>query len=367
DFTITTQEDTEFLDEVDIENVELKTSYKPVPRYKVEIVKEVVGKDINPNPEYISNIKKSKPVAIVAGYIKKIERREFIRKSGKYEGQPKALYSIQLQDEKGKMDCVYFSSKSNEKVMDSLEEFMYVLLQGEVKPNYMGKLSLNIKKIALATKVEKEVEIKPSKINYNADGSVVKIENLSSLKQDNMFSNENIYNDKIMGKTIVVFDLETTGLDFDNDQITEIGAVKIVDGKIKEKFSTFVKPTIHIPEQVTEITGITDDMVKDAPPVELVIRDFYNFTRGCVLSGHNILDFDIKFVKRDAKAIGLNFDNPTIDTLLEARRANLGISRFNLGTVVKTLGLTLEGAHRAWNDAYATAQVLLKLNEINRK
>ncbi len=367
DFTIVAQEDAEIFDEVDIENVELKTSYKPVARYKVEIIKEVIGKDINPNPEYIFSIKKPKPVAIIAGYIKKIERREFIRKTGKYAGQPKGLYSIQITDGKGKMDCVYFASKANEKVMESLEETMYVVMQGEVKLNYMNKLSFVIKKLALATEIEKHVENKPVKVNYNEDGSVVKIESLTFMEQDNMFSDGNIYSDKIKGKTIVVFDLETTGLDFDNDQITEIGAVKIVDGQIKEKFSTFVKPTIHIPAHVTEITGITEEMVKDAPPVDLVIRDFFNFTRGCVLSGHNILEFDLKFIKRDGKASGFNFDNPIIDTIVEARRANLGISRFNLSMVVKTLGLTLKGAHRAWNDAYATAQVLLKLNEINRK
>ena len=95
------------------------------------------------------------------------------------------------------------------------------------------------------------------------------------------------------------------------------------------------------------------------------IKDFYDFTRGCVLSGHNVIGFDIKFIRREGESIGLVFDNELIDTLNEARMAKLKITRYNLGTVVKALGLTLEGAHRAWNDAYATAQVLLKLNEVS--
>ena len=84
-----------------------------------------------------------------------------------------------------------------------------------------------------------------------------------------------------------------------------------------------------------------------------------------MLSGHNVIGFDIKFIRREGESVGLVFDNELIDTLNEARMAKLKITRYNLGTVVKALGLTLEGAHRAWNDAYATAQVLLKLNEVS--
>ena len=107
-------------------------------------------------------------------------------------------------------------------------------------------------------------------------------------------------------------------------------------------------------------------MVEDAPPVEAVIAKFYEFTRGCVLSGHNVINFDIKFIKRFGQIQNLIFDNDVIDTMNEARVSRLKISRFNLGTVTKALGIELKDAHRAWNDAFATAQVLLKLNELGK-
>ena len=90
-------------------------------------------------------------------------------------------------------------------------------------------------------------------------------------------------------------------------------------------------------------------------------------TGGAIISGHNIIGFDLKFIKREGENVGLDFDNPTIDTLTEARQARLNTTVYKLGTIAKLLGISLEGAHRAWNDAYATAQVLLKLNELNKK
>ena len=139
-----------------------------------------------------------------------------------------------------------------------------------------------------------------------------------------------------------------------------------IRGNILEKFSTFVRPTKEIPDEVVTLTGITQDMVEDAPSIRHVIKDFYDFTRGTILSGHNAIGFDMKFIRKEGENYGLEFDNEVIDTMKEAQASRkLKISKFNLGAVVKALGLTLEGAHRAWNDAYATAQVLLKLNEVD--
>ncbi len=359
EFVVTVKENGQLVDEVDIENVEMKTTFKAVKRYNVEVVKEFVGKDFVTKPEYLSSIKHPKEGVIVAGFVSKVERRDFVIKKGKREGEQKAYFTFELSDDKGKIDCIYFCPKKYEKPMSALEDFMYVLAQGDARLNKMGKLCLYIEKLALATRLEQEEE-KP-KMEYT--GKVVEIEKLSAMEQDNMFGSRDKYNRKIMGKQIVVFDIETTGLDDQTDQIIELGAVKIDNGNIIEKFSTFVKPTKSIPREVSNLTGITNAMVKNAPPIEFVIRDFYDFTRGCVLSGHNIIGFDIKFIKREGENVGLDFDNDLIDTLNEARVARLKISRFNLGTVTKALGISLEGAHRAWNDAFATAQVLLKLNE----
>lgn len=365
EFSIEIEVDNSLVDDVDIENVEIKATYKPVQRYTVEILKEFVGTGIMPHPEYLSFIKSPKAGVVVAGYLKKIERRDFIRKTGQHAGEPKAYYNFQIEDERGKMDCIYFCPKSKEKDLDALEEAMFLLLHGDVEMSkYTGKLVLKVDKMAWATKAEVEEVFESQKIEKKYEGQVVEIEKLTSLAQDNMFSEPVKYNDTINGKTFVVFDIETTGLDTAKDQITEIGAVKIVDGQISEKFASFIHPTIPIPFEVTQLTGITDAMVADAPPAEAVLRDFHNFTRGAVLCGHNIIGFDLKIVKRMGNEYGYFFDNEVLDTLNLARQSHLRTTNFKLGTIVKYLGLTLEGAHRAWNDAFATAQVLLKLCEV---
>lgn len=363
EFVVNIIENVEIVDDVDIENVSIKTTLKPVQRYKVEIIKDIISKGIVAKPEYISFITQPKTSVVVAGYIKKIERREFVKKTGKNAGKTKAYYNFTIADEKGKLDCIYFSSKANEKVMDVLEEYMYVLLHGDVKKNLQNKLCLYVDKIALASKVESQI-IETQRV---VEGPVVAIEKMSSLEQDSLFEQTDKYNENIMGKTIVVFDVETTGLDPSTDEIIELGAVKLKNGVFVEKFSTFVRPTKQIPYEVVKLTGISQDMVEDAPPIEYVIKEFHEFSKGAVLCGHNLIGFDIKFVRRESQVVGLEFDNQTIDTLNLARTSHLKISKFNLGAVVKALGITLENAHRAWNDAYATAQVLLKLNENKNK
>lgn len=381
EFVVSLKENAQLLDEVDIENVEIKATYKTTKRFKVEVLQQVAGTkfssadwDANKQlvsdgfvenqilkPEFLSNIRSPKSAVYVAGFLKKIERKEFIQKKGKSAGKERTFFSFTLDDGKGKMDGIYFCPSGYVSNMDKLEEAMFVVVQGDVNVNQKtGNLQLLANKIALANPIQEIEEEKPKVF----DECVVLPEKLQATQQDSMFEIKNKYNAKIMGRRIVVFDIETTGLDDSSDQIIELGAVKIENGSIIEKFSTFVKPTKKIPYEVTNLTGITNEMVANAPPIQPVIRDFYNFTRGCVLSGHNVINFDIKFIKREGKTLDLDFDNDLIDTMNEARVARLKISRFNLATVTKALGISLEGAHRAWNDAFATAQVLLKLNQI---
>jgi len=366
EFVVNTVENKDFVDEVDIESVQMKTTYRLPQRYNVQIVEEIVGTGIIPRPEYMSYITAPKINVVVAGFIKKIERKEYVAKKGRSAGETKTLFSFVLADGRGKLECVYYCPRKNIQLMEALEEAMYIVVHGEVKLNYANKLSLTVDKLAIADTVVVPEEVDDVVGLPKTDDKVVEIEKLTALEQDNMFGRQEKYNNKISGKTIVVFDIETTGLDPATDQIIELGAVKIEDGNIVEKFSTFVKPTKKIPFEVVDLTGITNEMVEDAPPIEYVIKEFYDFTRGCVLSGHNVIGFDIKFIRQAGENLGLEFDNELIDTMNEARVARLKISRFNLGTVTKALGISLEGAHRAWNDAFATAQVLLKLNELHK-
>ena len=124
-----------------------------------------------------------------------------------------------------------------------------------------------------------------------------------------------------MIKTYVVFDLETTGLDVENDNIIEIGALKVREGKVTDRFMEFLKPDMPISPMITGITGITNEMVKNARDTKTVIRDFVNFCEDHILVGHNIM-FDYKFMKKYASQYGESFEKKGIDTDRKSTRLN---------------------------------------------
>lgn len=160
--------------------------------------------------------------------------------------------------------------------------------------------------------------------------------------------------------TYVVFDIETTGLSKEKEMITEIGAVKVADGKIIDRFSTFVNPQRPISAEITKLTGITDDMVKDAPTIENVLPEFLKFCEDTVLVAHNA-SFDTGFIRIAAERAGLGELHHTVVDTLELARALLPeLNKHKLDIVCEYLGVTLNGHHRAVNDAEATAEVFIK-------
>ena len=160
--------------------------------------------------------------------------------------------------------------------------------------------------------------------------------------------------------TYVVFDIETTGLSKEKEMITEIGAVKVADGKIIDRFSTFVNPQRPISAEITKLTGITDDMVKDAPTIENVLPEFLKFCEDTVLVAHNA-SFDTGFIRIAAERAGLGELHHTIVDTLELARALLPeLNKHKLDIVCEHLGVTLNGHHRAVNDAEATAEVFIR-------
>ena len=159
---------------------------------------------------------------------------------------------------------------------------------------------------------------------------------------------------------IFFYDLETTGTEIPMDEITEIGAVKVINGRIAESFTTLVKPKQSISELITKITGIDDELVKDAPSIEEVLPDFYKFCDGAVLVAYNI-DFDYKFIDHYGMKMAYKFDNPQIDAMYLARVGVPGLKRFRLKDVVEKLQIPLVNAHRALNDTIATAKVFIEL------
>ena len=160
-----------------------------------------------------------------------------------------------------------------------------------------------------------------------------------------------------------VFDIETTGLEAEKDKITEIGAVKIKNGTVTDAFSTFVNPGIYIPEFITKLTGITDEMVKDAPDTEKALDGFSEFVGGLPVVAHNA-SFDTGFIKYNVKKYGRKFGNAAIDTLQLSRSLFPELGKYKLNIVARHLGVKLENHHRAVDDAGATAHIFIKCMEL---
>lgn len=160
----------------------------------------------------------------------------------------------------------------------------------------------------------------------------------------------------------VLFDIETTGLDTENDQIIEISALKIESGDVADEFSTLVNPGVHIPYMATSINGITDDMVADAPDTKTALKDFLDFAGDAVLTGHNIDRFDLMFIRRDVtNLLGREIRNEHLDTLVIARRFLPHLASRSLESLASFYGISYEGAHRALADCRINYDVFLNL------
>ena len=161
----------------------------------------------------------------------------------------------------------------------------------------------------------------------------------------------------------VVFDLETTGFSPIKDKIIEIGAVKVENGKITERFSTFVNPKIPIPFRITQLTSITDQMVMDAPDIETVLPQFLEFIGDAVLVAHNA-SFDVGFIEQNCRYQDIVPNFTSVDTVAMARILLPTLSKFKLNVVANALHISLENHHRAVDDAGATAEIFVKFVEM---
>jgi len=158
----------------------------------------------------------------------------------------------------------------------------------------------------------------------------------------------------------VVFDIETTGFSPVKNRIIEIGAVKVIDGEIVDRYSSFVNPGEPIPDKIIQLTSITNQMVKDAPYIDEALPDFLSFCEGSVLVAHNA-SFDMGFIKQNARNQDINVDITYVDTLSMARFLVPEIARFRLDNLCNFFKIPLENHHRAIDDAEATARVFRRL------
>lgn len=164
--------------------------------------------------------------------------------------------------------------------------------------------------------------------------------------------------------TYVVFDVETTGLSPVYDTIIELAGVKLHNGEVVDRFESFANPHRRLPAKIIDITGITDDMVKGAPEIDDVLKDFHKWTEGNVLVAHNA-NFDIGFLNQGYKRISYEkVDNIVIDTLALARYLLPELGSHRLNTLCKHLGVELTQHHRAIYDAEATAEMFWKMVEL---
>lgn len=324
-------------------------------------------KGINGNPIMIESVDTSMENVEIAGELLFLNERTFESKRKDKDGntQLKTYYSFTLKDATARMNVVYFPLKDTiDLAKEILVEHKNVIVGGQAE-EFNGRVNFKAKYIGLCEILPEEVEDVTKSVEIkkepNANYLFVKPEPYIELSQDNFLAEKVEIGKYLYDNDVVVFDIETTGLDALTCEIIEIGAVKIKSGKIVETFETLIKPKAHIPDEIVNLTGITDDMVKDSHNIKQILPDFYKFCYGTTIMAYNI-DFDYKFINIAGMKLGYNFDMPQIDAMYLARAFIPGLKNFKLGTVCKRLGVSLENAHRAVHDATATAEVVIKLS-----
>lgn len=336
-------------------------------KYQVSDLKTYIGNEMNNCVTPINKLKPEMEGTVIAGKIRDIQKRTFVRKNKKTnEDEERTYFNFQLKDGTGEIKCVFFPNKTNMPKFEALQEGQELALYGDID-GYNGHVSMKVKSIATCSVVAKTVV--PQEKTYKevcGDYLYIKPEEYVVTKQSGLFDVTKPPCDFIQNNEFVVFDLETTGLSPTEDEIVEVGAVKIKNGKICETFSTLVKPKKPIPADATKVHGITDQMVKDCPGIEKVLPDFLKFIEGTYLVAYNI-DFDYSFTSNVAKKLGYKLNNKQIDAMVVAKNHIPSLRNYTLKSVVKALNITLENAHRAINDTIATAKAFLELGDYAEK
>lgn len=162
----------------------------------------------------------------------------------------------------------------------------------------------------------------------------------------------------------VVFDLETTGVSVNSDDVVEISAIKVNSGIVVDEFTSLVNPGRPIPYYASAVNGITDDMVENYPSFDIVLKEFLDFAGDYVLVGHNIHSFDMKFIYRDAERfLGKTITNDYVDTLPLSRVCLPNLPSHSLVNLACHYGIATDGAHRALNDCRMNQKVFEALGE----
>jgi len=326
-------------------------------------VDHLIGKQITEPAIYIKDLNLYyEQDVIICGVIKGLKRATYKSKKNPESDKEKVYYKFSLEDFTGLVNCVYFAYSSSVQKADTLRDGAEIILQGKVK---QGKNMLEViaRSISYCEIPKDLVEIKhrnPVPEKYE----LIFPEDIKITEQANFLIKDEI-SEHIKKNIYVVFDLETTGIG-ENDRITEIAAVKIIDGKICQLFTTLINPNMKIPSDVTKLTGITNEMVSMSPTFEQIAGDFYKFCHNAILVGHNITDFDLPFLSRYSDITHYYYDEHKVEDTLHIAQDKLKgkISNFKLSTIAKYFNINNVMAHRAQFDALTTAKVFLELSKL---
>ncbi len=342
------------------ENIEFEV---PIRRFAISEFSFLEGTEKQESAVYLSDFNFESEKVTVCGRIEDVRERTY--KNSK--DQEKVYYSFTISDTTATLRVTYFTRMKSVEKIRALKVGDWIVCTGKSEL-YNGNLRFTANVIDYGKTPENFVpekrESKPVPKYY----TVVKPKPFSDITQADMFTDTSIPA-CLNGKTFVVFDLETTGLNAtpssgNMDKIIEIGAYKIKDGVICESFTTFINPQKKLSDEIINLTGITEDMVADAPTYEQVMPDFFKFCSGSVLVGHNIAGFDFKFVDYYCAKLGYMLERRLIDTIPLSQEL-LFLSNYKLNTVADKFGITFNH-HRAIDDAYVTAKIFIELIKIKK-
>ena len=348
----------------EIPETQEEEAVKEIRRFEIcDFVKIDGAEGLPKNATYIADHGNEEGVFAVCGSLTYIEEKEYTKHNEKTgEDVQKSRFVITLSDGTGTLRTTYFPKKATVEKVRELKIGDKIVITGQ-NEEFNGYRSFKAAKINFGAPPENFVpkarKGKPVPKYYHT----VFPENYVDYTQAGFFDMLEKPDD-LKNNAFVVFDLETTGLNNNPamgkmDKIIEIGAVKLVGGEIKEKFSTFVACEERLSKEIIDLTGITDADLIGAPTIDKAIADFFKFIDGAYLVGHNV-NFDLNFVRYYAEQNGYMIDNRQFDTLTLAQELLRGeLANYKLNTVADYYGFTFNH-HRAFDDACVTAKIFIE-------
>lgn len=405
--------------------VEVREGKFATPQIIQSSIRPLYGRSIRGKMIPISSISGDSGRIVVWGDVFDIEKK--VTKSG-----DKNIFTIDITDYTGSTTAKVFNSIKESAVIDNIKKGDTIVVQGDVEyDKYAGELVVNARSIGTAQKVKVVDNAEKKRVELHMHTNMSQMDAVTSAGDlvnrayqwghkavaitdhgvaqafpDAMKAADKINKDEEKIKiiygveayfmddlvesvkgdadtgfdgTFICFDIETTGLSAARDKITEIGAVKVENGVITDTFSTFANPEMPIPQKITQLTGITDDMVKDAPSQSEAVGAFLEFAGDNVLVAHNA-PFDTSFIAKACEDMGREYNYTSIDTVAISRAILTDIKNCKLDTVAKFLRLGDFNHHRATDDAEMLARIFInfcqrltddygitKTNDINTK